>query len=57
MKLIKKKRTYIQDSVEHHCTDLYIVKDNGYKIPIIPKFFNDKRNWRDLYEIAEADDE
>ena len=57
MKLIKKKRTYLQDSVEHHCTDLYIVKDNGYKIPIIPKFFNDKRNWRDLYEIAEEENE
>lgn len=56
MKLIKKTRTYLKDSVEHKITDLYVVNERGYKIAITPKFASNKRDWRDLYDLAEEDE-
>lgn len=55
MKLIKVKRTYIKDSVEKTATDLYILKDNGWKIQIAPKW-NNKRDFFDLLDMAEEDE-
>lgn len=53
MKLIKQTRSYMKDSVEHKITDLYLVNERGYKIAITPKFVANKRDWRDLYDMAE----
>lgn len=52
MKLIKITRTYVKDSIEHKATDLYIVKENGWRIQIAPKWQN-KRDFFDLLDMAE----
>lgn len=56
MKLIKKVRTYIKDSEEKKTTDLFIVKDNGWKIQICPRWQN-KRDFFDLLDLAEEEKE
>lgn len=56
MRLIKIIRTYVKDSIEHKCTDLYIVKENGWRIQIVPKWQN-KRDFFDLLDMAEKEEE